>query len=104
MNKTIDDVNLSFNGISSVNPLKMANTSLRKLNLTGNPIPYYSFEKFLTLDNYRNLTYLIMNDIPFLGEASFLQAFLERSIYLENLEMINCEISKTTFINIAYGL
>lgn len=76
MNKVISEVNLSYNSISDPELLRCPNTELKKLNITGNPIPYYLFEDFLTVDHYRNLTHLVLNDIPFIGEAQFIQTFI----------------------------
>ena len=56
-----------------------------KFNITGNPIPIYKFETFLTVDHYRNVKHLILNDIPFNQEAMFLQEFLEKSSSLLHL-------------------
>ena len=104
MNKTLAEVNLSWNAIREPNLLKCPNTQLKKLNLTGNPLPYYEFDEFLNVDFYRNLTHLILNHIPFTGETPALQTFIEKSPFLKSLEMVNCQISKETFLNIAYGL
>lgn len=47
---------------------------------------------------------LILNQIPFNTEESWLQAFLEKTKSLRELQMVNCEISKSCFLKISYGL
>ena len=68
MNKKIEDVNLSWNNIHKCDKFMMTNTSVKRLNLTGNPISPHIFKNFLLTSNFPSLEVLILNKIPLYSE------------------------------------
>ena len=76
MCRNIQELNLSWNGITRPIALKCNEALLLKLDLTGNPIPGYLFEEFFTTSNFPIIKDLILNKIILNIEAIWLQTYI----------------------------
>jgi hypothetical protein len=77
---------------------------LQYLNLSYNKIPYYHFKDFLKLTYFTGLKFLVLDHIKLDGDASAVQYFLEQSMSLLHLSLVDCDLSQASYGHIAQGI
>lgn len=97
-------LNLARNNITTPFDLPLTPCLLQSLNLSHNKIPYYHFKSFLKNIYFPNLKHLVLDHIHLTGIIYPIQQFLESSLSLSTLSLVECELSLESYLNIANGV
>lgn len=101
---TLYSLNLSKNGISAPFDFPLAPLELQYLNLSYNKIPFYHFKQFLKVNYLPALKYLILDHLKINGQVYPLQNFLQQSLSITFLSVVDCDLSPESYMNIANGV
>ena len=97
-------LNLARNSISAPFELPMTPCLLQSLNLSYNKIPYYYFKSFLKNIYFPNLKQLVLDRIHLNGPIGPIQSFLEQTLSLESLSLVECDLGGESYVQIAGGI
>lgn len=74
------------------------------MNLSYNKIPYYHFKSFLKNIYFPNLKHLILDHIQLSGVIFPVQQFIEASLSLTILSMVECDLNHDSYPNVTNGI
>ena len=97
-------LNLAKNNISIPFELPLAPCLVQVLNLSYNKIPYYHFKLFLRNIYFPNLKTLTLDRLQLNGHIPHIQQFIEQSLSLTSLSMVECDLSLDSFQHVANGV
>lgn len=97
-------LNLSRNNISAPFDLPLTPCLVQSLNLSYNKIPFYQFKSFLKNINFPNLKELVLDHIQLNGPIEPIQRFIDQSLSLSSLSVVECDLSEGSYFNITNGV
>jgi hypothetical protein len=95
---------LARNAITLPFSYPMLPNELLLLNLAHNPIPPCHFKEFLKYSYFGSLKQLVVDHVRLDGDLPCFQFFLEQSLSMVQLSMVDCSLIQPGFLNIAHGV